>query len=103
MPINFNLGLHTNYKLIDAIKLSLWKAGCEIFCRILKFRYFEKVTKFCEISTLLLTESELRSKGDISQNFVAFSEYVNFKIDVVLQIPQVPFRVELACKNLILI
>ena len=45
----------------------------------LKFIYSEKVTKFCEISTLLLSYVVLvKSKVEISQNFVAFSEYMNF-------------------------
>ena len=44
-----------------------------------KFIYSEKATKFCEIFTLLLTEcTVVKSKVKISQNFVAFSEYVNF-------------------------
>ena len=35
--------------------------------------------KFCEISTLLLSVCTVdKSKGKISQNFVAFSEYMNF-------------------------
>ena len=46
---------------------------------LLKFVYFEKATKFCEISTLLLTTVHTdKSKVEISQNFVAFSEYINF-------------------------
>ena len=45
----------------------------------IKFIYSEKATKFCEISTLLLTgTTQDKSKAEISQNFVAFSEYVNF-------------------------
>ena len=45
----------------------------------LKFIYCEKATKFCEIFTLLLTVCTLvKSKVKISQNFVAFSEYMNF-------------------------
>ena len=45
-----------------------------------KFIYSEKATKFCEISTLLLTVCTVdKSKVKISQNFVAFSEYTNFK------------------------
>ena len=44
-----------------------------------KFMYSEKATKYCEISLLLLTVcSVVKSKGKISQNFVAFSEYMNF-------------------------
>ena len=47
---------------------------------ILKFIYFEKATKLCEIFTLLLTAVHtVKSKVKISQNFVAFSEYMNFK------------------------
>ena len=46
---------------------------------LLKFVYFEKATKFCEISTLLLTTVNTdKSKVEISQNCVAFSEYMNF-------------------------
>ena len=45
----------------------------------LKFIYSEKATKFCEISTLLLSYVvPVKSKVEISQNFVAFSEYINF-------------------------
>ena len=46
---------------------------------ILKFIYFEKATKLCVFSTLLLTTVHtVKSKVEISQNFVAFSEYMNF-------------------------
>ena len=49
--------------------------------RKLKFIYSEKATKFCEIFTLLLSYVvPVKSKVKISQNFVAFSEYINFKI-----------------------
>ena len=48
---------------------------------LLKFIYSEKATKFCEIFPLLLTGTTWdKSKGKILQNFVAFSEYMNFKI-----------------------
>ena len=44
-----------------------------------KFIYSEKATKFNEIFPLLLTVGTVvKSMGKISQNFVAFSEYVNF-------------------------
>ena len=47
----------------------------------LKFIYSEKASRFCEIFTLLLTAVHtVKSKGKISQNFVAFSEYMNFRI-----------------------
>ena len=46
----------------------------------LKFIYSKKATKFCEISALLLTVCIVaKSKVEILQNFVAFSEYMNFK------------------------
>ena len=45
-----------------------------------KFIYSEKATKFCEISTFLLSNVvPVKSKVKISHNFVAFSEYMNFK------------------------
>ena len=44
-----------------------------------KFIHSEKATKFCEVFTLLLTgTTQDKSKVEISQNFVAFSEYMNF-------------------------
>ena len=43
------------------------------------FIYSEKATKFWEIFPLLLTTVHaVKSKGNISQNFVAFLEYMNF-------------------------
>ena len=46
----------------------------------LKFIYSEKATKFYEIFPLLLTAVHtVKSKVKISQNFVAFLEYMNFK------------------------
>ena len=45
-----------------------------------KFMYSEKITIFFEIFPLLLTTVyTVKSKRKISQNFVAFSEYMNFK------------------------
>ena len=45
-----------------------------------KFIYSEKATKFCEIFPLLLTPVHtVKGKGKISQNFVAFSEYMKYK------------------------
>ena len=44
-----------------------------------KFIYSEKATKFCKISTLLLTgTTQDKSKVEFPQNFAAFSEYMNF-------------------------
>ena len=46
---------------------------------VVKFINSEKATKFCEIFPILLNIcTVLKSKGKISQNFVAFSEYMNF-------------------------
>ena len=52
--------------------------------KILKFIvYSEKSTKFWEIFTLLLSYVvPVKSKEKMSQNFVAFSEYLNFKIPI---------------------
>ena len=48
---------------------------------MLKFIYCEKASKFCEISTVCLSYLvAVKSTVEISQNFVAFSEYMNFKI-----------------------
>ena len=45
---------------------------------MVKFIYSEKATKFREISTLLLTTVHtVKSKVEISQNFVPFLEYMN--------------------------
>ena len=53
----------------------------------LKFIYSEKATKFWEIFTLLLSYVvPVKSKVKISQNFVTFSEYMNFKIDEIFQL-----------------
>ena len=47
--------------------------------RHLKFIYSEKATKFCEIPTLLLSYVvPVKSKVEILQNFLAFSQYMNF-------------------------
>ena len=49
---------------------------------MLKFICSEKATNFCEISTVDLSYVvTVKSTMEISQNFVAFSEYMNFKND----------------------
>ena len=49
--------------------------------------YSEKATKFCEIFTLLLYYVvPVKSKVKILKNFVAFSEYMNFKISIYSQL-----------------
>ena len=46
---------------------------------LVEFIYSEKATKFCEISTLLVTgTTQDKNKLEISQKCVAFSEYMNF-------------------------
>ena len=51
----------------------------------LKFIYSEKATKFCKISILLLkTVHTVKSKMEISQDFVDFSEYMNFNWPLVI-------------------
>ena len=46
---------------------------------LIKFIYFEKATKFCEIFNLLLSYvAQVKSKVKISKSIVAFSEYMNF-------------------------
>ena len=51
-----------------------------VFASIILCVKVQKVTKFCEISTVDLTvTSQDKSTVEISQTFVAFSEYMNFK------------------------
>ena len=61
-------------------KLSLKDPALALISTIIvKFIYYEKATKFCKIFTLLLSYVvPVKSKVKISQNFVAFSEYMNF-------------------------
>jgi hypothetical protein len=74
-------GKQTFYQL--SIKWIFW----DFSCLILKFVYSEKATKFCEISTLLLsTVHTEKSKVEISQNFVASSEYMNFICNFILDL-----------------
>ena len=58
---------------------TLWALESSLVFRLVKFIYSEMATKFCEIFPLILTAVHtVKSKGKISQNFVAFSEYMNF-------------------------
>ena len=44
-----------------------------------KFIHSKKATKFCEISTLFLSYVvPVKTKVEVLQNFVAFSEHMNF-------------------------
>ena len=48
-------------------------------CKYVKFMYSEKAIKFCDIFTFLLSYVvPVKNKVEISQNFVAFSKYMNF-------------------------
>ena len=52
----------------------------------IKCIYSEKATKFCEISTLLLSYLvPVKIRAENPQNFMFFSEYMNFKILETLQ------------------
>ena len=61
-------------------KLCRLKGGGVEKCQFyLKFIYSEKATNFCKISTIDLTVTTYdKSTVEISQKFVAFSEYMNF-------------------------
>ena len=51
----------------------------KLLSNIIKFIHSEKATKFCEISTVDLSYVvSVKSTVEISQNSVAFSEYINF-------------------------
>ena len=58
-----------------------------LFSNTIKFIYFEKATNFCEISTVDLSYVvTVKSTVEISQNFVAFSEYMNFNINDLVEL-----------------
>ena len=60
--------------------LKLFKLPQILSTILLQFIYSEKATQFFEIFTFLLSYAvSVKSKVKISQIFVAFSEYMNFK------------------------
>ena len=69
---------------ISALESKKWSNQKDSYFIVLnspqwKFIYSEKVTKFWEISTIDLTyEVPVKSTVEILQNFVTFSEYINF-------------------------
>ena len=66
------------------VTLQHWKIQFHVNFKLI---YSEKATKFCEISTLLLSNVvPVKSKVEISQNFVAFSEHTNFTNKKIRQI-----------------
>ena len=53
---------------------------CTIFLFV-KFIYFEKAAKFYEISIIYMSYVvPVKSKVEILQNFLAFTEFMNFKV-----------------------
>ena len=71
---SLNFALWSFFNSVDQILLNIDQ-------HTLKFIYSEKATKCCEISTLLLTGTiQDKSKVEILQCFVAFSEYMNFTL-----------------------
>ena len=73
------------YDIIKTIGLVIKSPTISHWCQkvkkfgvpVVKFIYSEKAKNFCEIFTLLLTVcTVVKSKVKISQNFVAFSEYM---------------------------
>ena len=91
MTIDNNLSLNLNqcrYPLITYFSQN-YARGFKIqminrqneFRYVLKFIYSEKATKLCKISTLLLSVCTVdKSKVEIYQNFVTFSEYMNYNL-----------------------
>ena len=60
---------------IPGLVLGFWSQRFQA----VKFIYSEKATTFCEISNAdLFYEVPVKSTVEISQNFVAFSKYMNF-------------------------
>ena len=58
-----------------------WREKVAYRLVFVKFIYSEKATNFCEISTVNLSYVvTVKSTVEISQNFVAFSEYMNYRI-----------------------
>ena len=73
-----------NQSLYFTLQVCLHKIGARLLGKLtiyqyVKFIYSEKATKFCEIST---RDSSyvvpVKTKVEISHNFLAFSEYMNF-------------------------
>ena len=82
--MKFTLILRQKY-VIKALTMEysiFWRALLSAqFSNSVKFIYSEKATNFCEISSADLSYVvTVKSTVEISPNFVAFSEYMNFKI-----------------------
>ena len=64
-------------KLEEASRVIYWRV---LTTKLLKFIYSEKATKCCKISPVDLSYVvPVKSTVEISQNFVAFSKYMNFR------------------------
>ena len=64
--------------LLQFVCMNIFFGTFQLIFRLVRLIYSEKATKFCEIHTILLSVSTVdKSKVEISQNFVAFSEYTN--------------------------
>ena len=78
---NFRI-LHRQNFLIMVVLIifrAMWECKIPYFLAELKFVHSEKAIKFCKISTLDLSSVvPVKSTVEISQNFVAFLEYMNF-------------------------
>ena len=75
----FNIHLATRLGYLGSQWRGVSKKTRWLKRNLLKFIYSEKGKKFCEIFTLLLTSTTYdKCKVKILQNFVAFSEYMNF-------------------------
>ena len=78
-PIIKTMQINSKEIVIIIKSLQSWKATCKRLSYLVKFIYSEKATKFCNIFTLLLSYIlPVKSKVKILQNFMAFSEYMNF-------------------------
>ena len=63
---------------------------------LLKFIYSEKATNFCKISTVNLSYVVMvKFKMEISQNFVAFSECINFNRMICFPLISLNFKLSL--------
>ena len=79
-PIRNSMGILEMYLEIFLAQL-YFEVALTAPSHCVKFIQSEKATKFCKISTLLLSYVvPVKSKVEISQNFVAFSKYMNFKL-----------------------
>ena len=88
MPLYFSSFPYSSSWTSLAINKLMLKRNNKLICHILlaiylvKFIYSEKATKFCEISAIDLSYVvPVKSTVEILKNFVAFSEYMNFKFD----------------------